>query len=228
MTDLVNYALNDSVATITMDDGRANALSPDMIEQLNAALDRAEQDQVVVILTGRAGLFCAGFDLKIMGGDDPMAAVNLVASGFKLARRILSFPTPVIVASSGHAMAMGAFLLLSADLRIGLQGNYKTGLNEVMIGMTMPYSGIEIARARLTRRHFNRAVMNAEIFNPGGAEAAGFLDQLVTEDQLVDTAQQAAASMAEQLNMKAFSETKLRAREELFARLDKAAEADSP
>ena len=158
-----------------------------------------------------------------------MAAVNLVASGFKLARRILSFPTPFIVASSGHAMAMGAFLLLSADLRIGLRGDYKTGLNEVMIGMTMPHSGIELARARLTRRHFNRAVMNAEIFNPDGAEAAGFLDQLVAEDQLMDTARQAAESMAEQLNMKAFSETKLRARRgAVRACLDKAAEADKP
>jgi enoyl-CoA hydratase len=165
MTRLVDYRMADSVAAITMDDGKVNVMSLAMQQEIHAALDRAERDTAVVLLSGRDGVFSAGFDLPVLraGGPDALA---MVRGGFELAARVLGFPFPVVIACTGHAMAMGAFLLLSGDYRIGGAGEYKLTANEVAIGLTMPRAAIEILRQRLTPAAFNRATLLAEVFRP--------------------------------------------------------------
>jgi enoyl-CoA hydratase len=210
MSTLVHTELEHSIATLRMDDGKVNALSAAMLAQLNAALDQAEAAGAVVVLTGRAGVFTAGFDLNVLrqGGVETQ---TLVQAGFALALRLLTFPTPVVIACSGHALAMGAFVLLSADLRIGADGPFKIGANEVAIGFAMPYFGVEICRQRLTPAHFQRAVMHAEIFAPPQALAAGFLDHVVAAEALPTSAREAAAAFAK-LDRAAYQLTKQRVR----------------
>lgn len=224
MTTLVNYQLKDSIATITLDDGKANALSLRMQSEINAALDRAAADKALVVLTGRPGMFSAGFDLAVLsaGGSD---AHKMLIGGFQLAERLLSFPKPVVLACSGHAIAMGVFLVLSADYRIGAEGAFKIIANEVAIGLTMPWSAVEICRQRLAPAHFNRVVMNSELYSPGDAVAAGFLDRVVPAADLLNEALGAAAKLAK-LNMPAHAATKLRAREQTLQALRAAIEAD--
>jgi enoyl-CoA hydratase len=224
MTDLVSYHLEEGIATLTLNNGKVNAISPDLILALNAALDRAEQDRAVVILTGQPGILSGGYDLKVMM-TSPQAAMDLVAQGSTLARRMLAHPFPIVVACPGHAVAKGAFLLLSADYRIGVEGPFNIGLNEVQIGMTMHHAGIELARDRLRKSAFHRAVINAEMFDPAGALAAGFLDQVVEAGQL-DQAAMTAARRLKTLNMNAHRNTKLKVRKALLDTLDTAIEQD--
>ncbi|MBP7485387.1 MAG: crotonase/enoyl-CoA hydratase family protein, partial [Aquabacterium sp.] len=153
MTDLVSYKLEDGIATLTLTNGKVNAVSPDVIDAFNKALDQAEQDKAVVIITGQPGILSGGYDLKEMM-KGPQNALDLVAKGSTMARRMLSHPFPIIVACSGHAVAKGAFILLSADYRVGIDGPFNIGLNEVQIGMTMHHVGIELARDRLTKAVF--------------------------------------------------------------------------
>jgi enoyl-CoA hydratase len=206
----VSYELHDSVATITMDDGKVNALSLAMQADLGAALDRALADQAVVVLAGREGRFSAGFDLAVLRGGDA-DAVAMLRGGFELAERLLSFPTPVLIACTGHAIAMGAFLLLSGDYRIGAAGPYKITANEVAIGLTLPTAAVEICRQRLAPAHFNRAVSLAEVFSPDDAVAAGFLDLVVPAADLAAAAATAAGDLTK-LDMAAHAATKLRVR----------------
>jgi enoyl-CoA hydratase len=224
MSALVTYQLRDSVATIAMDDGKMNALSLDMFAQLSAALDRAGEDRAVVVLTGRPGVFSAGFDLRALmaGGPD---AYKLVRTGFELAERLFAFPTPVVIACTGHALAMGSFLLLSGDYRVGADGAHKIGANEVAIGITMPFFGVEICRQRLAPAHFSRAVINAEIYRPGDAVAAGFLDRVVPASELEDAARGIAAGLAA-LDIAAHAASKLRARGPALRAIRAAIEAD--
>jgi len=224
MTDLVSYTLDNGVATIAMDDGKANVLSTEMIAQLNAAFDKAEAAKAIVTLTGREGMFSGGFNLKEMQAG-PNEAIILTSKGSKLARRILAFPRPVIALATGHTIAMGAFLMLACDYRMIAEGDYKIGLNETMIGMTMHNFGIELARYRLPKHYFNRCVFNAEIFNPKGAVHAGFFDRVVPAEQL-SMAGPMSGQMFGQLNADAFRNTKLRARKADFAVLDQAIEDD--
>ncbi len=224
MSELVHYALQDGIATVTLNNGKVNALSPDVISALNAALDQAEQDLAVVVLTGQPGILSGGYDLKVMKAG-PQATRDLVASGSALTRRMLAHPQPIIVACPGHAVAKGAFLLLACDYRIGVEGPFQIGLNEVKIGMTMHQVGIALARDRLTPAAFQRSVISAEMFGPQAALAAGFLDQVVAPDQLMPTAL-ALAQQFSQLNRTAHAQTKRKARAALLDALAAAIEID--
>ena len=216
----VTYTAKDGIATITMDDGKVNALSNDMLDALNGAFDKAQAAGEVVILTGRTGMFCAGFDLSIMM-QGPEKVLALMGKGGTFSRRILTFPTPVICAVSGHAMAMAALVLLSCDYCIGIEGEIKTGMNEVAIGMTMPQAGVEIARARLALPYYRRVINNAEILDPAAAMAAGFLHEVVAAEDLLTTAQ-AAAKQMRKLDMTAFAATKMKSVQPLLDKLKRA------
>ncbi|UST65785.1 crotonase/enoyl-CoA hydratase family protein [Pseudomonas moraviensis] len=220
MSELIAYHLEDGIATLTLNNGKVNAISPDLIAAFNAALDQAVADRAVVIITGQPGILSGGYDLKVMTAG-PKEAVALVTAGSTLARRLLSHPFPVIVACPGHAVAKGAFLLLSADYRIGVDGAFSIGLNEVQIGMTMHHAGIELARDRLRRSAFHRSVINGEMFDPKSAVDAGFLDKVVTAEELQGAAL-AAARQLKKINMLAHKNTKLKVRKQLLETLDDA------
>ena len=220
MSDLISYHLEDGIATLTLSNGKVNAISPDVITAFNAALDQAELDRAVVIITGQPGILSAGYDLKVMTAS-PEQAIELVRQGSTLARRLLAHPFPVIAACPGHAVAKGAFVLLSADYRIGVEGPFSIGLNEVQIGMTMHHAGIELARDRLRKSAFHRSVINGEMFNPKSAVDAGFLDLVVSPEELQGAAL-AAARQLKKINMTAHKNTKLKVRKALLDTLDNA------
>ena len=137
----------------------------------------------------------------------------MLTLGATLCERILSFPTPVLVASSGHAIAAGSFLLLAADLRIGAEGPFKIGLNEAQIGLTVPLFVVELARQRLAPSDFSRALVTAAMYAPDEAVAAGFLDRVVPAAELDLASREAAAQLAT-LDPEAHQATKLRVRGE--------------
>jgi enoyl-CoA hydratase len=224
MSELVTYHLDNGVATLTLNNGKVNAVSHALIADFNAALDQAEQAKAVVIVTGQPGILSGGYDLKVMMSS-PQNAVDLVTAGSTLARRMLSHPQPIIVACPGHAVAKGAFMLLSADYRIGVDGPFNIGLNEVQIGMTMHHVGIELARERLTKPAFQRSVINAEMFNPQSAIAAGFLDRVVAADQLMVVANE-HAQVLKKINLTAHKNTKLKVRKAFLELLDQAIDID--
>ncbi|MEM7374589.1 MAG: crotonase/enoyl-CoA hydratase family protein [Bacteroidota bacterium] len=219
-SQFVSYNLQGSVATITMNDGSKNLMSPTMIQELNQALDQAEQDKAVVIITGNEDILSAGFDLKVLkaGGKQAMKMLN---GGFALTTRLLSFPTPIVIACNGHAVAMGCFLLLSGDYRIGTSGPFKIVANEVAIGLTMPATAIVVCRQRLAPAHFVRAVMQSEEYNPTSAVQAGFLDREVASEDLMKEAITAANRLAK-LDLTAHYKTKLRSRRQLIRALKRA------
>jgi enoyl-CoA hydratase len=225
MSASVRYEFDGTIATIVMDDGKVNALCLEMFGDLNAALDQALADHAVVVLAGRDGVFSAGFDLSVLrvGGPD---AITMLQAGFSLADRLLSFPTPIVIACTGHAIAMGVFLLLSGDYRVGVRGaSHKITANEVAIGLTMPRAAIEICRQRLHPAHFNRAVMLAEPYSPDTGVQAGFLDATVPGDALHSSVR-AIAELLTTLDLAAHAATKMRARHDALSALRSAIKLD--
>ena len=221
---IVSCEIENKIATIVMDDGKSNVISPRMLSQLNQALDSAEKANAVVVLTGREGIFSAGFDLKILKSG-VFNAFDMLIGGFSLSKRLLSFPTPVVIACNGHAMAMGSFLLLSGDYRIGVEGEFKIAANEVEIGLTMPHSAVVICRQRLKPATFDRTVLLSELYHPQTAVDAGFLDKVVPNEDLRSEAQRRAEQFAA-LNLKAHHQSKLRMRRKLLSALGRAIWAD--
>lgn len=226
MPDRVTYEHDGALARITMDDGKVNVLSNDMQADLHHAFDKAEAAGAIVVLTGRDGVFSAGFDLKTLQGGGP-AAVDMLLGGFELSYRLLSFPRPVVIACTGHAMAMGLFLLLSGDERIGAAGaDHKLVANEVQIGLTLPHAAVEICRQRIQASHLPRVANLAEEYRPDSAVAAGLLDRVVPPGEVVTEAAAAAERMAG-LNLDAHAGTKQRIREPALTALRAAIERDA-
>jgi enoyl-CoA hydratase len=217
-TQPVTYELDGSIATITLDDGKVNALSIETLRALHCALDRAQRDEAVTILRGRPGYLSAGFDLKVFGEGVVERVLEMLTLGATLTERLLSFPMPVVLACSGHAVAAGSFVALSADARIGAEGPFQIGLNEVKIGLTVPWFAIELARHRLVPAHFDAAVTSARMYGPQEAAGAGFLDRVVEAERLNEVALETAQALS-QLDMGAHAATKLRAREDVLRRL---------
>jgi enoyl-CoA hydratase len=195
-----------------------------MIEAIGKALDRAESEAGAVAILGRPGRFSAGFDLSVMGSGLE-AAGAMVNAGAELLLRLYEFPRPTVVGVTGHALAAGALVLAAADTRIVARGDFKIGLNEVAIGMTLPVFGTELARDRLSKRHFTASVVQARLYHPEGAVDAGWADRVVEPDALAGEVRTTAATLAE-LPRGAYAGTKRRARRAVVAHIREALAAD--
>lgn len=224
METLVHYDLRDAIATITMDDGKANVMSVRMLQALNAALDRAQADNAVVVLTGRERMFSGGFDLAVFKRDREELR-QMLEAGARLTERLLSFPRPVVAACTGHAVAMGVFVLLSTDVRIGVDQGARLHINELQVGLTLPRFAIEVSRQRLSPAHLNHAILSAQPYSPPQALAAGFLDAIVPAESLA-AASRARAEGLLNLNADAFAATRLRLRGPALAVLHQAIHED--
>jgi enoyl-CoA hydratase len=210
VADLLTYALDGSTAVVTMDDGKANALSNEMIDQLLAALTRAETEAKAMVLAGRPERFCAGFDLKVMRSG-PANATALLTRGSELLLRLYEAKVPLVIACTGHALAGGALVVLTGDLRIAAAGAFKIGLNEVSIGLPVPVLAMELARDRLVKPELDRATLMATIYNPEEAQLAGYVDAVVAPGEVVATAIGEAAKLGA-FSQQAFRATKQRLR----------------
>ena len=187
---------HDDVSIITLDDGKANVFSANMSNTINALLDEVPDDKGSLLFTGRPGLFSAGFDLKTISGGDSKAALEMTTAGFKLLSRIYSFPRPVIAASSGHAIALGAFLLCCADYRLGAAGNFIVQANETRNGMAIPTPILEISKSRILKNHWYRAILNAEAYPISDSIDAGYLDEVVDPEELMSKSLEVAKDLA--------------------------------
>jgi enoyl-CoA hydratase len=222
---LVSYDRNGPIATVTIDDGKANVMSTAMLRAIDAALDRADQEDAALILRGRPGIFSAGFDLKIFASGEAEPIYDMLKAGAELALKLFRFPAPVVAIATGHAFPMGAFLLLGADFRIGVEGDFRIGLNEVTIGIPVPSFGLELARARLVPPYFQRTALTGEMFDPHTALAAGFLDQVVAPAAL-GAAQETAAQRLAAIDPLSHATTKSRVRGSAAAAIRAAIDAE--
>ena len=221
---LVTYTLEGKTAVVVMDDGKANALGDTMMTELLAALARAEKEASALVLAGRAERFCAGFDLRaMMSGRD--AAIATLRRGVDVLLGFYGTPLPLVIACTGHALAGGALLALTGDLRIGAAGAFKVGLNEVAIGLPVPLLAMELARDRLSKRALTRATLLATIYTPDEAVDAGYLDRVVPAAELLAHAKEEATRLGA-LSPLAYRATKELLRRPTIERIRTGLEAD--
>jgi enoyl-CoA hydratase len=218
MTDKLHYEQVGDVAVITLDDGKANACGFAMLEAIGTALDRARLEARAVALIGRPGVLSGGFDLKVINGGDASELRRLITLGVRTLMRLYGHPQPVVIGATGHAVALGAFMLLAGDYRVGTAGDYRVGLNETAIGLHLPPFGIQLARARLPPQHLTQAAIMARLYAPDEAIEAGFLDEVVVADAVRTTAI-AKAQAWSTLHAEALAYNKAAFRDDAIARV---------
>jgi enoyl-CoA hydratase len=186
----------DDISIITLDDGKANVFSPKMIQDVNECLDKVPTESGAIIITGREGMFSAGFDLKIISAGDIQATMDMTLSGFKLLSRIFSFPRPILAACSGHGIALGTFLLCCCDYRVGVKGDFMIGANEMRTNMVIPIPILELISHRVSASHKYRAILGAEMYSIESGLEAGLIDEVVDPENLMETAMLKAKDLA--------------------------------
>ncbi|MEP1470438.1 MAG: crotonase/enoyl-CoA hydratase family protein [Halieaceae bacterium] len=208
---MMDYQVSDNIVTLTFDDGKANAVGHDFLDNINAGLDRAVQEEAgAVILRGREGMFSGGFDLaEFEKGVE--AGMAMVQRGFELLVRLYSFPLPLVAASTGHGVAMGAFMIMACDSRVACSGKFKMSLPETAIGMQLPPLLVELATSRISVRHATRVILQSEVYPPEAAVDAGFIDEVVPVDELESRTMEIAKKLAE-LPQAQYAENKLSVR----------------
>lgn len=196
MEKLATLESKDDVSIITIDDGKANVFSKNMIDAFNECLDNVPTDKGSLIITGREGMFSAGFDLKVISSGDIEKIRDMTLNGFKLLARIFSFPRPVLAACSGHGIALGTFLLCCCDYRIGIKGEYMVGANEMRTNMVIPTPILELIKFRVTQSYKYRAVLGGEMFALEDATKTGIIDEITESNNLMNTAMEKAKDLS--------------------------------
>ncbi len=185
-----------NVSIISLDDGKANVFSPEMSKQINECLDQVATDEGCMIITGREGMFSGGLDLKIIQSGDLDHIQEMSFSAFKLLARIFSFPRPVIAACSGHAVALGTFLLCCCDYRIGVKGEFMLGANEMRTNMVIPTPILELIKFRVSNAHKYRSVLGAEMYTLEDSISAGLIDEVVDQNSLMSAVEEKAKDLS--------------------------------
>tara|TARA_B100000941_G_scaffold103994_1_gene72727 strand:- start:76 stop:768 length:693 start_codon:yes stop_codon:yes gene_type:complete len=193
---LATIETKDDISIITLNDGKANVFSSQMTQDINYCLDKVSNEKGCLIITGKEGMFSAGFDLKTLQGGDVKLIQEMTLSGFKLLSRIFSFPRPVIAACSGHGIALGTFLLCCCDYRIGIKGDFMLGANEMRTNMVIPHPILELIKFRVAQSHKYRAVLGAEMYSLSDGKNAGLIDEIVEPEDLFRTAMEKAKDLA--------------------------------
>lgn len=214
----MQYGQQGNIVILHFDDGKANVVSNGFLDDINAGLDRAERENAgAVIIRGRDGMFSGGFDLgEFKKGIEQGQA--MVKRGFALLIRLASFPLPVVAACTGHCVAMGAFIAMASDSRVGANGHFKITLPETAISMDLPPILIALTESRIVKEHLIRAALQSEVYNPEQAIAAGFLDEVVEPAELDKRCMEIAQHLAN-LPQAQYAANKLRVRAETLGKM---------
>lgn len=188
--------LEDGIAKISIDNGKANAISLEVATDLIGAFDRAKEEAKAVMICGNPGIFSAGFDLKVLAqGMD--AAQTMLDQGMLMTEKIYSHPQPVITACEGHSVGLGVFIMLAADYRVGAAGEFAIRLPETAINMPFTTIFKVIAKAHITPSHHARAIIQSRPYTPEQAAEIGMLDEIVEPPKVVEQALLRAKELAE-------------------------------
>ncbi len=194
--NLITVRREDNIAVVTLDDGKVNVFSPAMATELQACFDKLDPEVGAVVVTGRPGVFSAGFDLKTIATGDRKLITQMVTSTVRMAMDVMQFPRPVVGAATGHCVAMGALFLMTMDYRLGARGPFKIGMNEVRDGLALPIFAVELARYRLPTASLIPSALHATLYDPDSAVPAGFLDEAVDAERLMDAAMERAKTLS--------------------------------
>lgn len=184
------------VRILTLDRPPANALDETLLADLQAALAAAARDAAVraVVLRGAGAFVSGGFDLAAPRRDAD--AAGRLARLYRDAHlALLAFPKPTVGFLHGHAVAGGLILVLACDYRLGVEGDYRVGLNELAIGASFPRVALEIVRLRLPHARASELLLGASLYPASQALRLGVVDELLPADTAEATVLRRAARL---------------------------------
>ena len=222
---MIDIKLNDGIAIVTMNHGKANALDIEFCDALAARFSELKTSNArAVVLTGQGKIFSAGVNLKRLseGGADYIR--RFLPALHRLYDAAFFHPKPVIAAVNGHAIAGGAVLACCADRRIMARDSGRIGVTEILVGVPFPALAFEVVRFAVPPRHLSEFTLTGATYATDAALKRGWIDELAEPDDLLEDALAVAHELA-MLSPPAFAQTKLQIRQAVAERLQRNGEA---
>jgi enoyl-CoA hydratase/carnithine racemase len=216
-----------AVAELRLNRPPANALNPALVRDLIDALAKVSADGARgILLSGQPGIFSGGLDVPelLMLGRDSISA--FWADFFALMRALASSPVPVVAAIEGHSPAGGAVLALHCDYRIGVEGSFRLGFNEVLVGLPVPATILLALEDLVGSRRARDLAVRGRLVDMAEALQLGLVDELAKEGEVVARACALAGELAA-LPSIAMNQTRLACKRRLLRALEQGNDADS-
>ena len=206
---MIERRTHRDVTVLTLENGRANALTVDLLHALRDALDREADDPARgLVLTGAGSMFCAGLDLLALENADHDDVLTLGTALSETVETLFRHPRPTVAAINGHAIAGGALLALACDRRFVAAGAARFGLTEAQLGLIVPPSIVEMLRHPLPRPALEHLLYSGATIEADEAVRRGVVEATVEAEALIE---HAAAAVAEwSPNVHAFADVKRR------------------
>jgi enoyl-CoA hydratase len=186
----------ENVTLVTLDDGKANALSSPVMNALRHTLVELAPGTGAIVLSGRAGFFSAGLDVKLMPTISHAERVEMVKDLGRLLLDVFLLGSPVVAAVTGHALGGGALLALACDVRLVADAKLRFGLNEVTIGLSVPSFGVEVARAAIPTQWHIESIVHGTVYTPEKALSRGIVESVHAPEALLASALARAEGLA--------------------------------
>lgn len=182
----IEVKLEDGVAVVRLKGGRANAMSADLLKELEGAFTDVLHDPNAraAVVTGDGSAFSAGLALPDLIGLDRPGMRDFIAGFERSMQRVLTLPKPVVAAMNGHAIAGGCVLALMCDVRFAANGAAKIGLNEVQLGIGLPSLVVEPLRVRLPAASLMPVAYEGRLFGVDEAQKLGLIDAVLPAVEL--------------------------------------------
>lgn len=189
----------ENIAKITLNRPEVmNAITLEVLNELNAALDKAEADNDIraVIITGAGKAFCAGLDLKAASQIPDHEQEKMSNFGQTVFKRIEEFPKAVIAAINGYAFGGGMELSLACDIRVA-SDDTKMGLTEASIGLIPAWGGLQRLPSLIGMSRTKEMILTANPYTTKELFEFGLLNKIVPNDEVASTAAFLAAKIAD-------------------------------
>jgi 3,2-trans-enoyl-CoA isomerase len=216
----IKVTIQDSVAIISLDRGKSNAINEEMVDELQKMIINIERDENIagVILTGKEGFFTAGLDLIELYDYDESHIKIFWVKFLDLVKTLTSFKKPLLSAISGHSPAGGCVLAICSDYRIMAEGKYIIGLNEVPVGIIVPDSIFELYAFWIGRGKAYQNLLEGKLMGVDEAKSIGLIDHSAPITSFMTAAQKKMQQYI-QLPATTWQQTKLNLRKELIAKV---------
>lgn len=198
------------IATLTLDDGKLNALNAEVFRELSAAVDDCA-DATAVVLAGREGVFTAGLNTKELADITPEGLTELLDVFGRTVMQVWAHPRPVVAACTGHAIAAGTMLAMAADHAVAAEGDFRWGLTETQIGFPLPDFAIQLSRHNVRSDRLEDLLLPGKVVEATTAVEVGFADELAEPGEVLTRATTKARELAS-LPSEAYATTKRRLR----------------
>ena len=225
---MISTEINRDIGIISLNRPPVNAINLELIKTLREVLKKFSGDPSIsgVILTGRDGCFSAGLDISELFPKDRNYIKGFWNEFASLLIDLFSFSKPLYSAIGGHCPAGGTVMVIMTDYRVMSDGKYVIGLNEVDVGLTVPYGIGSVFQYVVGTRNAEDLLMNAKLISPSHALQYGLIDKVCDPDELMETTLD-RISQASRLLSKQQTDTKKNLREAQLSILSRNLDRDA-